>query len=165
MSKKKAPVQIILVALLTTSLMLLAACSSTANSTSGSSGSSGANAAVTYDGTGQSDLGTGIFFVQGTDGTKSSTTTPTVIISKNASSSNIAFEASGYEENPKTYFFIDGTLVAENNIPGKTVGTLTLGADVLKEGTHKAEAVQFKDSKIGGEVVSYKMAEFTIKYE
>ena len=159
MKKVKAILRVACLTVLALSLVVLPACG-------GGEEASGENASeITFDGSSYSDTGAGTFFLEGTDGTRSNSGDVVLVISRNASSSSIYFEAEGYAENPKTYFFLDGVLVAQNNIPGKTIGLLTVPQASLTEGAHRAEAVQFTGDAVGGEVVSYKSVEFTIKYE
>ncbi len=163
MKRTKTILSVVVSGFIAFSLALLPACAPSVSEDNTAANESAPK--VTFDGSAYSNTGSGTFILEGTDGSRSDAGVPTLIISRNAASSSIYFEADGYEADPKTYFFIDGVLVAENNIPGKTVGILTIAFESLSEGVHTAEAVQFRGDAVDGEVVTYKSVEFSIQYE
>lgn len=146
-----------------------AACGSQSSAPAQSADTSDAGKAATetvqkvdFDGSGYSEMGEGTFALQTPSGSSEDGSTPYIFADSDLLMTEVGFTGFDADGSHLTYIYVDGMEQAKEQI-GDYQGGITLTDDLLKEGIHKVEFVQYDTDDPSGNVIMYKTASYEIK--
>lgn len=115
-----------------------------------------------FDGSDFSDMGSGTFFISTSSGTSEDGNIPVFLKDAGILMTEVGYSARGMDGSHLTFFYIDGMENDKDQI-SDTDGSLIINGDMLSEGTHTVEAVQYDIDEPTGNVITYKSATYEVK--
>lgn len=115
-----------------------------------------------FDGSSFSDMGSGTFFISTSSGTSEDGNIPVFLKDAGILMTEVGYSARGMDGSHLTFFYIDGMENDKDQI-SDTDGSLIINGDMLSEGTHTVEAVQYDIDEPTGNVITYKSATYEVK--
>lgn len=115
-----------------------------------------------FDGSGMSEIGNGTFYISTPGGTSEDGNVPVFLDAERTMMTEVGYSAREMDGTHLTYFYIDGMENDKDQI-SDTDGSLIINGDMLSEGTHTVEAVQYDTDEPTGNVITYKSATYEVK--
>lgn len=115
-----------------------------------------------FDGSSFSDIGSGTFFISTPSGTSQDGNVPVFLKDAGTLMTEVGYSAREMDGTHLTYFYIDGMENDKDQI-SDTDGSLIINGDMLSEGTHTVEVVQYDTDEPTGNVITYKSATYEVK--
>lgn len=110
------------------------------------------------------DTGKGNISISTPSGNSENGQVPFVYVDKDTVLDQIGLNARDFDGSKISYILIDGIINSKEQL-GDSQSTLTLKEDELKVGTHKVEVIQFDNNRTDGNIVTYKTANYEVKYK
>ncbi len=115
-----------------------------------------------FDGSSFSDMGSGTFFISTPSGTSQDGNVPVFLKDSGTLMTEVGYSSREMDGTHLTYFYIDGMENDKDQI-SDTDGSLIVNGDMLSDGTHTVEAVQYDTDEPTGNVITYKSASYEVK--
>jgi hypothetical protein len=110
------------------------------------------------------DIGKGTLIIATEGGTSENGNLPVIFVDKSTVMDGLGIHTSEFDGSKLSYVYVDGVLNSKDQY-GHTDTSINLKRQNLTVGTHKVEVVQYDTDKLGGKVVTYKMASYEVKAE
>jgi len=107
-------------------------------------------------------MGSGTFFISTPSGTSQDGNVPVFLKDAGTLMTEVGYSSREMDGTHLTYFYIDGMENDKDQI-SDTDGSLIVNGDMLSEGTHTVEAVQYDTDEPTGNVITYKSATYEVK--
>lgn len=108
------------------------------------------------------DTGSGQFYLVCASGTSENGNVPVIYADRDTALLQIEMDAWEFEGSKLSYVYVDGMLVAKEQF-ANTQSFLDLTGDMLSEGVHKVEVLQYESDDVTKDVVTYKSGSYEIK--
>lgn len=108
------------------------------------------------------DTGAGTIEVITPSGSSADGTVPLIMIEPNTLLDSIGLNAWEFDGSKISYIYVDGMLQSKEQL-ADTQTSVELRGDMLAEGEHSVEVVQYDNDDPSGNVVTYKSAAYEIK--
>lgn len=115
-----------------------------------------------FDGSGYSEMGEGNFALQTPSGSSEDGSTPYIFADSDLMMTEVGYTGFDADGSHLTYIYVDGMEQGKEQIADYQ-SSITLTDDLLKEGVHKVEFVQYDTDDPSGNVIMYKTASYEIK--
>lgn len=115
-----------------------------------------------FDGSGYSEMGEGTFALQTPSGSSEDGSIPFIFADEDTMMTGVGYTGFDADGSHLTFIYIDGMEQAKEQIADYQ-SSLDLTGDLLKEGIHKVEFVQYDTDDPSGKVIMYKSAEYEVK--
>lgn len=117
---------------------------------------------VDFDGSGYSEMGAGDFAIQTPSGSSEDGSVPFIFADSDTYMDGFGYTGFDVDGSHLTYIYVDGMEQAKEQI-ADFQSSIDLTGDLLKEGVHKVEFVQYDTDDPSGNVIMYKTASYEIK--
>lgn len=117
---------------------------------------------VDFDGSGYSEMGAGDFAIQTPSGSSEDGSVPFIFADSDTYMDSFGYTGFDADGSHLTYIYVDGMEQAKEQI-ADFQSSIDLTGDLLKEGVHKVEFVQYDTDDPSGNVIMYKTASYEIK--
>lgn len=115
-----------------------------------------------FDGSGYSEMGAGDFAIQTPSGSSEDGNIPFIFANADTYMDSFGYTGFDVDGSHLTFIYVDGMEQAREQIADYQ-SIVDLAGDLLKEGIHKVEFVQFDTDDPSGNVIMYKTASYEIK--
>lgn len=115
-----------------------------------------------FDGSQYSDMGPGTLELATPSGTTEGGNVPFLLVQPDTVLDSIGLNAWDFDGSKISYIYVDGMAYGKEQLADSQI-TFELTGDLLAEGVHTVEVVQYDNDSEDGTVVTYKSGQFEIK--
>lgn len=115
-----------------------------------------------FDGSQYSDMGPGTLELATPSGTTEGGNVPFLLVQPDTVLDSIGLNAWDFDGSKISYIYVDGMAYGKEQLADSQI-TFELTGDLLAEGVHTVEVVQYDNDSEDGAVVTYKVAQYEIK--